>query len=85
MQTKNSTIEQALKSKVTEQKTFEQAERSKPGRKRKNEDEKIKHSITLYFNKEDFEFLSKMAEEEDESTQRFCKKIITRFLKQARN
>ena len=84
MQTKKLSIEEALKSEVINQKTFEKAERSKPGRKRKSEDEKVKYNIALYFNKQDFEFLGKMAEKEDETIQRFCKKIIARFLKSAK-
>lgn len=84
MEAKKSSIEEALKSSATIQKTFEKAERSKPGRKKKSEDEKVKHHIALYFNKEDFEFLSKLAEQDEDTPQKFCKKIVTRFLKQAK-
>ena len=37
--------------------------------------------MKVYLNKNDYELLSKLAEEEEDTIQRFCKKIVMKFLK----
>lgn len=77
-------ISEALKSGVAEQRTFEKAQKSKSGRKPKNEKEKLNNPVLFYLNKSDYDFLSELAQEEEETIQRYCKKIIMRFLKSAK-
>ena len=74
-------ISEALKSGVAEQRTFEKAQKSKSGRKPKPKEEKLNNPVGFYLNKNDYELLSKLAEEEEDTIQRFCKKIVMKFLK----
>ncbi|WP_270985527.1 ribbon-helix-helix domain-containing protein [Campylobacter helveticus] len=84
MQKMTLSINEALKSGITEQRTFEKAQKSKSGRKAKAQDEKLNNPVTFYLNKSDYEFLNNLAQDEEETIQKFCKKIIMRFLKQIR-
>lgn len=82
MEKKPLSIKEALKSGIIEQRTYQKAEQSRVGRKKKEESQKAKHSITIYLTQEQKDSLQNIAEKESETIGYLCKKIILKHLKE---
>lgn len=75
------TISQALNADSSKQKTFEKA--NKRGRTPLKEEERRTNTITLKFNKIDYEILGKLAEEAcEDNIHDYIRKVILRKIKE---
>ncbi|BCD45168.1 ribbon-helix-helix domain-containing protein [Helicobacter suis] len=78
-------IDAALNHPITQENTFqskEQPERKKPGRKKvPTEELKKNYTVQLYFSKEEYEKLGKLAYEEAESVSSYIKRQIVKMLR----
>lgn len=82
MEKKLSSIEKALKSGVAEQRTFQKAEKSKPGRKKVADEAKTNKNVAFLLNSEQFETLKEIADKECLSYHAFVKKEVLKIIRE---